>query len=147
MTALSVGDVKTIWNPLLPPNDEEVVAAVVISADQVIRNNPLAAAVNKVVEVSAAVRFVRSTVATTCAPVPPPPPLPLDAEVTSPLALTVMLALVKEPTLELTVAKVKEFEPVVLASPEISDAEKLEPLPRTRPVSATELDKTELLEK
>ena len=34
------------------------------------------------------------------------PPLPLDAAVTCPLALTVMVAFVNEPTLEFTVASV-----------------------------------------
>jgi len=131
----------------LPPNEEEVVAAVVIAADQVIRNSPLAAAVNKVVGVSAALRLVISTVATTCAPLPPPPPLPLDAEVTKPLALTVILALVKEPTLLLTVAKVRVFEPLVVASPTISDALKPVPVPRTIPDRIEVLDNTELLEK
>lgn len=41
-----------------------------------------------------------------------PPPDPLDAAVTRPLAFTVMDALVNEPTLELTVARVVACEPV-----------------------------------
>jgi len=45
----------------------------------------------------------------------PLPALPLLAAVTSPLALTVMLAFVKEPTLEFTVARVRAVAPV--ASP------------------------------
>lgn len=47
--------------------------------------------------------------------VAPEPPLPLAAAVTRPLALTVMLAFVKEPTLEFTVARVSAVSPV--ASP------------------------------
>lgn len=59
---------------------------------------------------------------------------PLEAAVIKPLALTVMLAYVNEPTLEFTVAKVKALEPEVVASPLISDAVKGLP-PRTMPVS------------
>jgi hypothetical protein len=87
------------------------------------------------------------TVSATLVTVPPAPPEPLEAAVMRPLALTVMFALVKEPTLLLTVANVRTFEPLVVASPETSDAEKPEPLPRTIPVRAAVLDRTELLEK
>jgi hypothetical protein len=65
---------------------------------------------------------------------PPPPPEPFDAAVIKPLALTVMLAFVNEPTLELTVASVRAFDPDVVASPLISDAMGGEP-PRTNPVN------------
>jgi hypothetical protein len=47
----------------------------------------------------------------------PLPPLPFAAAVISPLALTVMFALVNDPTLELTVARVSALEPLVVASP------------------------------
>ena len=58
---------------------------------------------------------------------------PLDAAVIRPFALTVILAYVNDPTLELTVAKVNALEPEVVASPEISAAVKGFP-PRTTPV-------------
>ena len=59
---------------------------------------------------------------------------PLDAAVINPLALTVILAYVNEPTLLFTVARVKTLEPEVVASPLISAAVKAEALPRTSPV-------------
>jgi hypothetical protein len=60
--------------------------------------------------------------------------VPLAAAVIKPFALTVMLALVNDPTLPLTVARVKALEPEVLPSPLISEAVKAEALPRISPV-------------
>ena len=60
---------------------------------------------------------------------------PLDAAVTRPFPFTVMLAYVKDPTLEFTVASVSALEPEVVASPLISAALKAEESPRTRPVN------------
>jgi hypothetical protein len=66
--------------------------------------------------------------------VTPPPAVPLAAAVIKPLALTVILALVNEPTLAFTVARVNALEPEVVASPLISDAVNGLP-PRTIPTS------------
>jgi hypothetical protein len=60
---------------------------------------------------------------------------PLEAAVIKPLAFTVMLAYVNDPTFEFTVAKVSTLEPEVVASPLISDAVNAVALPRTSPVS------------
>jgi hypothetical protein len=80
-------------------------------------------------------------------PPPPPPPPPVLAAVTRPLALTVILEFVKVPTLVLTVARVRRFDPLVVASPEISEAVNPDPEPRTIPERSPELDNTEVLEK
>jgi hypothetical protein len=61
---------------------------------------------------------------------------PLEAAVISPLAFTVILALVNDPTfVGLTVAKVNKLDPEVVASPLISEAVNGFP-PRTKPVNA-----------
>jgi hypothetical protein len=60
---------------------------------------------------------------------------PFEAAVIRPFPLTVILAFVKLPTLEFTVASVKAFDPDVVASPLISAPVIAEPLPRTSPTS------------
>lgn len=72
------------------------------------KSSVLSVSETRVVLIATEARLSRAVVA-------PEPPLPFDAAVTSPLALTVMFAFVKEPTLEFTVARVRAVSPV--ASP------------------------------
>lgn len=85
------------------------------------RSSVLSVSETRVVFIATLARLSKAVVA-------PEPPLPFDAAVTSPLALTVMFAFVKEPTLEFTVARVRAFalfaepsneEPALVPSPVI----------------------------